>query len=228
MSESEQYVTLIASLPPHLPQLFANRDPPISRLRLNDRLTMLEETDARQLANIEELLHWDRMSMTMSDDEVLRRVKSTIDEIESPLLLEFVSWRLETRTIQVALRRRHLGLPAPKAGTAWGFGPWTRRIEQRWHEPHFGIEQVHPWLPEANKQLKAGDYLGLERSLLNQVWNYYGRAADEHYFDFEAVAVYVMRWDVIARWSGYNARAAEQRFNAMVDAAMGDHAAIFA
>ena len=225
---SDRYVTLMASLPPHVPSLFANRQTPISRLKLDERLQMLEPQDVSDLALIEDLMHWDRMGMETTDAQMIERGKRARDRLENEFIKDIVRWRLERRTVVAALRRRHLGHSVPSAGSKWGYGAWMKMIESHWHEQSFGLERIYPWLPEADRLLKESDFLALERMLLSQVWGYYGRVVGDHYFDFEAVVVYVLRWDVIDRWSRYNGEAAARRFDRMVESALGDYASMFA
>jgi len=224
---SDRYVTLIASLPPHVPALFANRQTPISRLKLDERLQMLESQDTIDLALIEDLLHWDRMGMEMTDAQMLERGKRARDRLENEFIKDIVRWRLEMRTVVAALRHRHLGRPVPSAASKWGYGAWMKMIESHWHEPSFGLERIYPWLSEAHQLLQENNFLLLERLLLSQVWDYYSRVVGDHYFDFEAVVVYVLRWDVIARWARYNGEAATRRFDQMAEAALGNYAAMF-
>lgn len=222
-----QYVTLIASLPPHIAKLFATRQTPISRLKLNERLEMLEPCHAKDLALIENLVHWDRMPIETTSREMIWRGEQAQDQIENEFVKEIISWRLEMRTIVKALRLRGTGQNAPLAASKWGFGRWLRSIEAHWDEPAFGLDRHFPWLIEASGLLEENNHLALERLLLGQLWDYYGRVAEQHYFDFEAVVVYVLRWDVIDRWSRYNGQRAEQRFGEMLDSALADYAAMF-
>jgi len=224
----DRYVTLMASLPPHVPSLFANRQTPISRLKLDERLQMLEPQNAADLALIEDLLHWDRMSMETTDVRMIERGRQARDRLENEFIEDIIRWRLEMRTVVAALRQRRLGRAAPAAGSRWGYGAWSRRIEAHWHQPAFGLERIYPWLSEADRLLKESDFLALERLLLSEVWSYYGRVVGDHYFDFEAVVVYVLRWDVIDRWSRYNGEAAARRFERMVEDALGEYAEMFA
>jgi hypothetical protein len=69
--------------------------------------------------------------------------------------------------------------------------------------------------------LEAGDSLGLERLLLNAVWDHLDRLADGHHFDFEAVLIYALRWDLIARWTGYRGDEAAVRFEEMIEEGLG-------
>jgi hypothetical protein len=44
--------------------------------------------------------------------------------------------------------------------------------------------------------------------------------SDGHYLDFEAVVIYVLRWDMIARWTTYDGEEAARRFDELVEQAM--------
>lgn len=225
---STQYVTLMASLPPHMPNLFATKQTPISRINLDERLLMLKPEDANDLAVIEHLVHWDRMAIDTTDEEMLKRGIQAEKQLENEFIKEIVRWRLEERTFVAALRRRHLGKPTLLASTKWGYGRWMQQIEKHWNEPAFGLDQHYPWLVDASRLLQEDNYLGLERLILALVWDHYGRVAGDHYFDFEAVVIYVLRWDVIDRWSRYNTGRAEKRFKEMATSALGEYANIFA
>ena len=224
----DQYVTLITSLPPHIPKLYATRQTPISRIKLEERLQMLEPDHAQDLAVIENLVHWDRMAIATTDEQMLLRGIETMQHLNNAFIKDIICWRLEERTAVAALRRRGLGLNAPTEGVRWGFGRWVRQIESHWHEPAFALEKSLPWLPEAHRLLTEKKYLAMERLLLSLVWDYYGRAVAGHYFDFEAVVVYVLRWNVIERWSRYNSEVAAHRLDVMVESGLDEYKAIFA
>jgi hypothetical protein len=218
---------LMASLPP-LPALFTSDDPPISRLRLDRRLEMLEAVDRAELADIEVLMRWDLLPLDMTDREILVRANEVFPRIRSRALRDVAIWRLELRTIVAALRRRALGKPAPTSEEDWGYGRWVRHIERSWAVPDFGIGSVLPWLPEFSRLIDEGDSLGFERTLLGVAWTYMSRAAHGHFFSFEAVALYVLRWDVIARWTDYDGQRARERFNRLLVDGLGDYKDLFA
>jgi len=224
---SDQYITLMASLPPHLPNLFATKQTPISHIKLDERLQMLGSKDANDLQVIEGLFRWDHMSIDTGDHEMIARGLRAQSQIESDFIREIMLWRLETRTFIAALRRSHLGQAAPLANEKWGYGRWLQQIKSHWNEPAFALGRQLPWLVEAQRYVTEENYLGLERLLLGRLWDYYGRVAGMHYFDFEAVVVYVLRWDVINRWSHYNVCKAEKRFNDMAESALGTYADLF-
>lgn len=212
-----QYITLMCALP-HLGDLFTAKETPCSRSKLEARLKMLEAEDAVLLGEIENLLQWSHHPIERSDAEILAHAKQLLPRLrdKSELLAEVVECRLERRTVIAALRRRHRGQAAPGAGTQWGYGRWLKHIVHYWSDPTFRLEGVCPWLPEAERLLREDATVELERLLLRTKWEYLERAGQGRYFDFEAVVLYVLRWNIINRWTGYSGKAAAERFSGMV------------
>ncbi|NVK42328.1 MAG: hypothetical protein HWE39_13890 [Oceanospirillaceae bacterium] len=223
-----RYVLLITSLP-HPGPLFGARQTPLSRLRLEQHLQLLEAGDRQRLDRIESLLHWDRLPFDTTDAEILQQARHLIPTLGDTRLQTIVEQRLELRTLIAALRRRHRGEPAPPLDghCNWGYGRWTGAIARYWQEPGFRLQGLYPWLPEAEKLLTDDDPLGLERLLLAQVWRQLDRAGEEHWFDFVAVVVYVLRWNLIDRWVRYSETVATQRFDALTEAGLDRFADLF-
>lgn len=214
-----KYAMLLSSLPVHPVNLFATKNTPLSRIQLDNRLSMLDETDAYDLNQIEDLLHWSRINE--QDDEMIVQYNiQALAAIQKSFLKEIVSWRLELRTIISALRKRHAGAVLSANSVFHGFGKWPFLLKRRWQEPDFGVGHLLPWLPEANRLLENGDALGFEKLLLDLVWRHYSRVGSRHYFDFEAVVIYVLRWDVSQRWVSYNQKSALVRFDQLIAAGL--------
>lgn len=223
MSDPNAYVMLISSLP--TPEaLFLAKQPPLSRLKLDQRLRVLAPEDAETLRLVEEALQWDRLPISMTEEQVVARVRAALTAIDNEILQQVILDRLEIRTCVAALRRRNRGEPPPAPGTCWGFGRWVDHIARNWTEPSFRLDRVFPWLREADRLMKQGDTTALERLLLQQAWRKLVRLAGEHEFDFEAVVIYVLKWNIVDRWGRYNGEAAMRRFDEMVDAGLGRHA----
>ena len=72
--------------------------------------------------------------------------------------------------------------------------------------------------------MKQEETEALERLLLEQAWKSVVRQTGEHLFDFEAVVIYVLKWNITDRWVRYNAEAAARRFRDLTEAALGDYA----
>ena len=154
MSDAYKYTTLITSLP-HQPALFTEKQTVISRIGLENRLTMLDEEDARTLRLLEQTLAWLHQEFEVPDAEVVRRARRALEQLPDGLIHDIALWRLELRTVVAALRRRQSGLPAPGAREVWGHGRWVGHIRRHWSEPDFRLGGVFPWVGEAARLLAA-------------------------------------------------------------------------
>jgi hypothetical protein len=220
---ADRYITLMTSLP--FPgDLFSARQTPLSRIRLDQRLHQLEPEDRALLRRIEDVLQWSHQPIGRSDPEIAARARALLEDLENPLLGALVTYRLEERTLIAGLRRRRRGDTAPDARSPWGFGRWLGRMRQFWGEPGFRLEGVFPWVLEANRLLEAEDSPGLEHLVMGEAWRRLGRLGEGHYFDFEAVVIYVLRWDIIDRWTSYSGAAAVRRFQRLVEQGLDEHA----
>jgi len=211
------YTMLMASLPRHKNNLFDEEQVPVSRIQLNKRLSFLSQEDTADLLKIEELLHWSHMKKDIDPAFVTKTINS-IASINNQFIKDIVIWRLELRIILAALRMRHQGLQKAPDNKILGFDYWQNAITHYWHHPDFGLSKRLPWLAEANALLTANKSLELQKLLFGVVWDHYHRQNFGHYFNFEAVIIYVLRWDIINQWSSCDQTAATQHFNSLVDA----------
>ncbi|KAA6186713.1 DUF2764 family protein [Thiohalocapsa marina] len=215
MAHSDRYAMLLSALPYHGP-LFGATQTPLSRFRLNQRLALLAEEELRCLEDARRLLEWAQQPPGRPDAQAVREAQGVIEGMSNGFVRELVTWRLEMRTLVAAMRHRHRGEAAPRE-RHWGFGRWVGHLMRHWNEPAFGLERAFPWLPEAERHLRTGAAAELERLLLGVVWDRLERLSDGHYLDFEAIVIYVLRWDLIARWTTYDGEHALQRFDALVE-----------
>ncbi len=236
MYPSTRYVMLMTSLP-YLGSLFSVRETPLSRFRLEQRLKLLDKADALLLEQIERVVHWERHQHILSDAEVLQQARALIGrfdgdrhnhpgefrkrEYERVSLRLIVQWRLELRTLIAALRRRQQG-QSPQIGEDWGYGRWTGHIERYWGEPGFRLDGVYPWIVSAVKLLQQRDTPGLERLILGTIWEQLERARLGHHFDFVAVVIYVLQWNIINRWTRYDRKEVAAQLDTLVSTGLGD------
>lgn len=221
MSSQDAYITLNSSFPAS-ERLFMEKQAPLSRLRLDQRLKTLTADDAKTLFLIESLLAWHHYSMEDNDEAIIKHSRSAQTKIQQPTLKDIVAERLELRTAIAALRLRREGGGAPT--TPWGVGRWTKQIEANWADPVFGLDASLPWLREANDFITNQDPLGFERYILEVTFLQLQRHAAKHIFDFEAVVIYVLKWHIFDRWSRSNTEAAAKRFESLAQAALGKYA----
>jgi hypothetical protein len=209
------YYTLVTSLP-LMPHFARAERTPITRLRLEQRLHMLEPEAAEQLARVEPLFAWGPPQlMARTDREVAEQYRATLALALRPALRALLEFRVDQLTLLAALRRRRSGL-RPGGATAWGAGRWVRWIEAHWDDPDFRLAGQYPWLPEARGLLDAPDAVGLERVVMDAAWQRATRIAGQDQFGFEAVAAYVFKWDIVASWVARDADAAGARFQDLI------------
>ncbi|MEP2703884.1 MAG: hypothetical protein ABJQ71_00190 [Roseibium sp.] len=220
MSNPHQYIALMTSLP-HLGNLFARKEVPISDYRLRQRLSMLETDHEALLKEIIAVTTWAGVSSLEEDLDVITRALKVIDKLQDyPDLQHLVSGRMETRTIIAALRKRRDGQEAAGDIRSWGFGRWCSMIKSNWSDPGFGLSHFMPWIAEAHRLMQSGDHISMERLALRQVFEQLDHYDRTHKFDFEAVCVYVQRWVVVERWTRYNTVDARTRLETLVAAAL--------
>lgn len=216
----------MASLPYH-GRLFGARQTPLSRFQLNKRLAWLDPEHAAVLDSIEQHLRWSRNLLLETDAEFLGTAKRLVEDLGNDLLKDVVKSRLEMRTMVAALRKRAIGQPAPAEHEAWGYGRFVNLMRIHWADPDFGLGHIYPWLSDAQRAMQDNNVLGLERLFMQHSWEYLARAGAGHYFDFEAVAIYVLRWDLIDRWTRYEEDAAQQRITGLAKTGLGVYQQVF-
>lgn len=219
----DEYVTLMASLPALGPILGA-KHAPINRLRLQARMRQLRPEHFAELTSVAELLAWSRLPLLGDDAGLVRQARRVIPVLTNPTLAELARARMELRTLVAALRRRHAGKEAPQAHTDWGYGRYVRRIAANWGASDFAVARSFPWVNIARERLEKNDASGLERILLEEAWRQAERLADGHTFSYEAVALYLIRWNLLDRWTRYDVQAAAARFNELVSESLDDAA----
>lgn len=214
-----KYTMLLASLPAHPSHLFSVHQTPVSDIQLQKRLTLLDERDAKDLRCIEDLLLWSQIH-NATDEFIIKKSTEVIDSINDHFLKRVITWRLELRTLLSALRMRHAGVKQPEKNTLPGIGRWLAYIEKNWDKDDFGIGHRIPWIIQAHQLLLQKKPYELEKLLLDLVWRYYADECSQHYFDFPAVVIYVLRWDIINRWTLYSTDEAIKRFDELIDAGL--------
>ncbi len=222
----QRYVTLMASLPYH-GRLFGARQTPLSRFQLDKRLAWLESGDAQALQQMESILRWRKNLLLENDPQYLEEAKAIIDSLEDPLLAGIVRTRMEMRTLIAGLRMRAVGHSAPRERQVWGFGRWVNVMRRHWNDPDFGLGHIFPWINDAQRAMQEGNTLGLERLFMGSAWNHLAKTGAGHYFDFVAVVVYVLRWDLVDRWTRYEEAAAKEKIIGLADAGLGNYQQIY-
>jgi hypothetical protein len=218
---STSYYMLICSLPP-LPSRFQVDRMPITRERLQNRVRMLERGDAEEIGRMFEIMEWSRQFEEADDAAVVRRYTELMRGVSHELVREVLTRVLDVRMITAALRRRRRNLGPPTIGV----GRWLDHIRRHFHQPDFGLVHAFPRIAECERLFEQGDMLNLYRALLDAAWSYLKRRADDYYFSFEAVVLYVARWEIIRQWQDLQAERGRPILETLVTEALGEHANI--
>ncbi|MEM1025197.1 MAG: hypothetical protein AAGD10_02585 [Myxococcota bacterium] len=212
--ESQDYYTLIASLPALAPPYVEER-PPLSRYALERRLQMLEKQDRAELDVLESAMFFDRLPWTLTSQEVIAQFESSLSRVRSPMLRQVVRWRLGVRSMVSALRHRSAGHGAPSK--PFGLEPWAALMRRNWNRQDLGLSHSFPWVLQLESMIRGGRTRDFERLVLQEVWRRLSEQAFLHPFDFEGVALYVLRWDLVHRAALEDEQEAVQRFDELLE-----------
>ncbi len=218
MSSQTACTLLISRLPPHPLSLWNTQYKPVSRLHLENSLKLLTDNEAKQLKLIEQLIIDSKRLQPIPQKH---KVDAIIDRLHSPLAKKVVQWHLELRTIIAALRQRQLERDKPEPRDQWGYGDSVPVILNNWQLDDFGLSTRFPWIKSVIKLLEQHDPYRLEKMLLDLNWQYYTRLGQGHYFDFNAVIIYVLRWDIVHRRTTYDEQKALTRFKVLLNEGLG-------
>jgi Protein of unknown function (DUF2764) len=128
------------------------------------------------------------------------------------------------RMVVAALRRRRLGLGPPTVG----FGQWFEHIRRHFNQPDFRLGHVLPGIIRFEQLLEQGDVLNLYRHMLGATWTYLKKRAEDYVFSFEAVVLYIARWEIMRHWQQLQAERGRAVFEALVTEALGEYAKLYA
>jgi hypothetical protein len=212
----KDYYTVVASLP-HLPYFAEAERLPLSRLRLEQRLRMLDVEETRQILQAEFLAGWRLPAGKLGGGNIAPHYRTALQSITQPVLREFVEYRLDIQTVLAALRLRQAKRDPQQYPGTWGIGRLVKPIEAHWDAPDFSLGTVYPWVLEANNALAAADAMALDRLLMDTVWKKLSRLGDSRPFGFEAITAFVFKWDILQAWLQRDAAAAKQRFQVLIE-----------
>jgi hypothetical protein len=222
MAHSTTYYTLVGSLPA-LPRHFEEAERvPISKLGLTERLRMLQPSDAATVEAMTDFLAWERQPLERTDEDVVKRFNQFVAAVDDQFAQDLIRHVVNVRSIIAAIRCRRLKLDPPV-----GVEPVASHIVRNWNHPDFRLGNKYPWIGEVDAQLNSEAPFDLERTILNIGWRYAKRLADQFHFTFEAVVLYLIRWEMVYRWTQRNAAAGQEKFEQLVSEAMGEHVEMF-
>ena len=75
--------------------------------------------------------------------------------------------------------------------------------------------------------LGTTDCLAVERTLLGVTWNHWAKLAERYFFSFEAVLLYLARWEIVSRWTSRDAALGRQRFHQLVTESLDEYVNLY-
>ena len=224
----DQYLTLLSGLPANI-SLFSAKKTPVSRLKLEQKLKTLEPHHRQLLTDIEGVLQWGYLSPQMKHEQgkanalhPVKRIKNVLESVKDKQLNTLVRDKLDFRTLVGALRHRHDDPATPLSGN-WTISRFKQNIENNWQEPYFRLEYARPWLVEAKQYIDNDEPLLLEKLLLQTAWQHLSRPPQAQQFSFYSVVIYVLKWNIVERWTRYDGDAAGQRFQQLIQQGMAHY-----
>ncbi|MBX3416784.1 MAG: DUF2764 family protein [Pirellulaceae bacterium] len=205
-----------------MPKHFDVERVPISAPRLEERLKMLAEEDAQVVRQWTGFLNWDRQVLDRTDEDVAKGYHEMMARISNETLREMIEFRMDTRTIIAAVRRRRAGLPPPT-----GVGQWVEQIRGNYDHPEFRLQGRFGWIGKLDQALQSGEAMVAQRLLFEANYRNWARMAERFTFSFEAVLLYLARWEIIDRWTSRNESAGKLRFETMITETLGEYAHLF-
>jgi hypothetical protein len=208
----------MVSLPRHS-RNYNVKQTPISRIQLENRIKLLPDQERTILYMLEKIVWNSWFDHSASFTDTLMSANKLLAG-QHPFIDEIIYWYFDLRSLLVALRMRNAKQPVPENTRDCWFTRWSMLLTVNWNEPDFGLKNVYPWILDVNTRLVNNESDILEETLLKQLWKHLDSVEKRHYFDFEAVIIYLLRWDIVNYWSQFDEAAAIKRFNDMTSVAL--------
>ena len=120
--------------------------------------------------------------------------------------------------------------PCVVAETVWirprRSAKWSGRFSEIGIDPTFGLGQRFPWVEQFSQHMLAGETAKAERAIFEFSWKTWSRMAAQFTFSFEAVPLYVARWEILNRWTSRDLETGKERFEQLMQETLGEYAAL--
>lgn len=215
------YYMLITSLPRHSRQ-YKIKQTPISRIQLEKRLKLLTESERNILNNLTNCL-WDSWFDPKLPFQATITKSKTLLALNMPFINELIHWFFNLRSLFVALRLRKTDSSPPANPQEYWSSQWNARLIKNWDMPDFDLKSIYPWLTAINSKLSnqdrsiTGQAAFIEDTLLTLIWKHLDSIEARHFYDFEALIIYLMRWNIVNYWSQFNEKIASDRIRELAD-----------
>lgn len=214
------YYMLMTSLPRHNKQ-YKIKQTPISRIQLEKRLKLLTESERNILTSITYCI-WDSwFDPKLPLNETIKKSKMLL-LLKNPFIENMIYWFFDIRSVFVALRLRKIQSFTPANPKDLWFTCLSTRLIKNWNIPDFGLKSVYPWLAEISNKMSSKETATVEDIFLTLIWKHLDSIETRHFYDFEALIIYLMRWKIVDYWSSFNEKIASDRVHELTDKILAD------
>lgn len=222
MSNNVKYVDLITSLP-YNGNLFSSKEIPISRIRLDIFLNRLEEEDLRTLLKYEKIINSHATYRDIKDQIFFNKVGDFLEKISNNLIKELLTERTKLIILIGFLRKKVLDEKIEYNIKSETFSSFISYLKNHSELPDLGLSHKYPWIIQLIKLMKEGNSVAAERIILAFIWKYLFKISCIYEFNFEAIILYITRWNIIERWVNYNSEEAKKRMVTITDNILEDY-----
>lgn len=218
---SSIFYTLLASLPA-MPADYRQPHVPISRPRLENRLSMLDDESLAFVDRLFSLLAFDTSAAEQCDPKRQALYTRIVQAMPDQAIQELVDLLIDATDIAAALRAR-LQKKEPPAM----LGRYSDHIKRHWRHPQFNLGLRFSWINTVGQLLKNERVVQAETVLYQALWQQLRRHGGRHHFSLPALITYLIQWHLIGRWSMREEKAGTKRFTSLLDEAMNGYDTLF-
>lgn len=208
------YYTLMTSLP-RLPGNFKVSQAPISQLQLMKRAKLVPEYD-KDIVKLLINLTW-RDWFNTENEVNTRKTITKLDELHNPFIKSLLTYYFDIRSILAALRLRRDNTDSTGQKQTVLLTHWQLRMTAHWSEPDFGLGVVYPWLKEVVAKQSSNEPQLIDEIIISQLWRHLQSIETLHYFDLEALIIYMLRWQIINYWCQFDGEKAFTDIDALAN-----------
>lgn len=222
MKSSEiKYVDLITSLPHH-GDLFSSKETSISKIRLDIFLKLLSKEDMKTLLEFEDIINAHHKYNDISDQLFFDKINDFFSKTTNNFIKEILVKRIEI-TIIIGLLRKKILKKEIQFAKSELFFPFMSYLKSHSELPDFGLSGKYKWIIQLNNLIEENNSVAAERILLAYSWEYLSRISYQYEFSFEAIILYVTRWNIVNRWTIYDSEEAKARLNSITNKVLEEY-----
>jgi hypothetical protein len=221
MKDQASYYTLLAGLPP-MPVDYELHYFPISRIRLEDRLGILEEEAGKFVETIIALLDFETTDSAISEAKANALFTKASEGIDDQDLKDILAVVINVRDIVAALRARKLDRPFPSL-----LGEYKKHIHRNWNRTDFRLGQRFSWIMELHYYIEGDEILAAERKISAIIWSEVHRRGERHFFTLHALLAYLIQWQIADGWAARDLEKGKKRFGTLLEETLKGYEKLF-